>query len=95
MNDNVVALYQKIRTDGRLIAQFESCDGPEALVQQALIISSKLGVQVERQDLEAAVADLGSLIQSAANEDELTDFELEFVSAGFPINCSGGADSMT
>tara|TARA_R110002049_G_scaffold276110_1_gene454260 strand:+ start:271 stop:432 length:162 start_codon:yes stop_codon:yes gene_type:complete len=47
-----------------------------------------------RLEAATALAQFDSFIEAASNDDELTDFELEMVAAGIPINGNSGVTHM-
>lgn len=89
MNAQTLELYRQIRNEPQLLDRFMTLDSSDALVQEACAVAQERGIAVSDADVRAGVADLPALMGAVAG-DELLDFELEFVSAGAPMNSNTG-----
>ncbi|MBF0186767.1 MAG: hypothetical protein HQL50_02455 [Magnetococcales bacterium] len=82
MDQKLVDLYSRIRSDDGLIAQLSSIQEPEAFVQKARSIAEEQGTPLTEDEAHSALKEIASLIQLSAGEDELTEAELELVAGG-------------
>ena len=82
MNANVVEFYKKVRTDQGLIEALSEGKTAEEFYMIAVDKAAEIGITLQQDDIKEACGKYGELCQLAANDDELTEFELEMVSAG-------------
>lgn len=90
MNANVIEFYKKVRADQDLIKALSEGQTVEEFSDIAVKKAAEIDIQLERADVVGALDDLKGLITEAANDDELTDLELELVAAGIPMTCYSG-----
>jgi len=94
MNRNIVDYYQKVREDKALQAAYAGCENIDQIVETAVNEGGKLGFSFTKEEAAAIGFDIEALHGAATNDDELSDFELELVAAGLPINCSSGVTEL-
>jgi hypothetical protein len=82
MNTNVIEFYKKVRTDKGLIEALSEGQTAEEFYTIAVNKAAEAGISLHVDDVKEACEKYGELCELAANDDELTDFELEMVSAG-------------
>ncbi|MEQ9557337.1 MAG: hypothetical protein RIG67_16320 [Rhodospirillales bacterium] len=94
MNTNVVEFYKKVRTDQGLIEALSEGKTAEEMSAIAVKKAAELGITLQQDDVVAACGNFEELCKLAANDDELTEFELEIISAGYQ-DCGGGPSAVT
>ncbi|MCF3630555.1 hypothetical protein RJ527_04815 [Thalassospiraceae bacterium LMO-SO8] len=82
MNTNVVEFYKKVRTDQNLIEALSEGKTTEEFIKTAVDKAAEMGITLQQDDIVAACGNFAELCKLAANDDELTEFELEMISAG-------------
>lgn len=92
MNQNIIDFYATLRSDAQLVQTFMSCESAEQLLDLATTEAQKRGFHFTKEEAIAAGMNIEALSSGSANDDELNDFELELISAGTQIKCSGGLD---
>ncbi|MBF0186768.1 MAG: Nif11-like leader peptide family RiPP precursor [Magnetococcales bacterium] len=92
MEQKLVDLYSRIRTDEGLIAQLSSIQEPEEFVRQARTIAEEQGTPLTKEETRTALKEIAALIQASAGEDELTEAELELVAGGAVGECGSVLD---
>ena len=85
MNANVIEFYKKVRTDKGLIEALSEGKTAEEFYTIAVDKAAEVGITLQEDDVKEACEKFGELRVLAANDDELTEFELEMVSAGATI----------
>ncbi|MAN81468.1 MAG: hypothetical protein CMM77_05190 [Rhodospirillaceae bacterium] len=93
MNANVVEFYKKVRTDQGLIEALSEGKTAEEMSAIAVKKAAELGITLQQDDVVAACNNFTELCKLAANDDELTEFELEIISAG--VSADGGPSGVT
>lgn len=94
MNQNIIDFYQVLRNDDAMLASLARCETVDDIMEVAVEEGGKLGFHFTKEEAMAAGMDIDTLRANVMNDDELNDFELELISAGLPINCSGGVTQM-
>ncbi len=95
-NPTLADIYARIRVDPALFSGLMTVTDREDLVDRVTGIVKDAG----RTDLDRdAVADMlagdfQALLDEVMTGDELTDEELELVSAGLPVRCDGGLSNI-
>tara|TARA_R110001592_G_scaffold361214_1_gene671318 strand:- start:15898 stop:16200 length:303 start_codon:yes stop_codon:yes gene_type:complete len=89
MNANVVEFYKKVRTDQGLIEALSEGKTTEEFTKIAVTKAAEMGIALQADDIVAACGQFDELCKLAANDDELTDFELEMIAAGEGENAVG------
>ncbi len=82
MNQNIVDYYQTVRQDKALQAAYAGCENFDQIIEKAVDEGRKLGFSFTKEEALAAGMNFKALCSQAANDDELTEFELEMISAG-------------
>ncbi|WP_162305875.1 Nif11-like leader peptide family natural product precursor [Oleisolibacter albus] len=77
----LIEFYRLVREDEAVMGRLAACRTPEELVAAVVEESARRGLSVDAPSVELALSDLKSFID-LANDDALTDLELEIVSAG-------------
>ena len=90
MNTTVIDFYKFARTNPEIVTQLSAERDPEAFLARAVEAGREAGFDFSLEEARLELTDLPQLINDIANDDELTDFELELVSAGSLINCGSG-----
>ena len=90
MNANVIEFYKKVRADQGLIEALSEGQTVEEISEIAVKKASEMGIQLNTADVVAALGRFKELITEAANDDELTELELELVAAGIPQTIVSG-----
>ncbi|MEQ8503918.1 MAG: hypothetical protein RIB80_01235 [Rhodospirillales bacterium] len=90
MNANVIEFYKKVRADKGLIEALSEGKTDEAFSKIAIEKAAELGIHLETADTIDALKHLDKLVHTAANDDALTDFELELIAAGITVTCYSG-----
>ena len=91
MNTNVIEFYQRVRADQGLIEALSEGKTAEEFSEIAVKKAAEIGIQLETADVAAALDQFKKVIATAANDDELTEIELELVAAGVPPTCYDGS----
>ncbi|MAN81467.1 MAG: hypothetical protein CMM77_05195 [Rhodospirillaceae bacterium] len=86
MNTNVVEFYKKVRTDQNLIEALSEGKTTEEFIKAAVNKAAEMGITLQQDDVVTACRNFEDLCKLAANDDELTEFELEMISAGGLFN---------
>lgn len=86
MNANVIEFYKKVRADQGLIKALSEGKTTEEFSEIAVEKAAEMGIELEMSDVIAATGQFKNVI-AAANDDELTDLELELIAAGIPVTC--------
>lgn len=87
LNKEVVEFYRVARVDNTLMETLSAAQSTDDLARVAVREAGKLGFHFTEQEAKAASMDIASLCNSAVNDDELTDFELEMIAAGSGADC--------
>jgi len=90
MNTNVIEFYKKVRADQGLIDALSEGKTAEEFSEIAVKKAAEIGIQLETADVAAALGQFEEVIATAANDDGLTEVELELVAAGIPPTCISG-----
>ncbi len=90
MNRNIIEYCQKVQEDDALQAAYAGCENTEQMCEIAVEEGRKLGFFFTKEDALATGFSFERLQDAASNDSELSDFELELVAAGLPVNVSGG-----
>lgn len=77
----LVAFYRQIRENDALMRRLFACPDDANLIAAVLREAEASGFSFQPADVELVLSDLTSFI-AIANDDELTDHELELVAAG-------------
>ena len=85
MNANVIEFYQKVRVDPNLIDALSRGKTIEEFSEIAVGKAGEIGIQLEKSEVVNAAGQIRELVMAAANDDELTELELELVAAGIPM----------
>ncbi len=88
MNANVIEFYKKVRTNQGLIEALSEGQTAEQVSEIAVKKAAEMGITLETADVIAALDQFQELAADAANDDELTEFELELVAAGNAVSCN-------
>ncbi len=88
MNANVIEFYKKVRTDQGLIEALSEGQTAAQVSEIAVKKAAEMGITLETTDVIAALGQFQELVADAANDDELTEFELELVAAGSAVSCN-------
>lgn len=84
MNQNIIGYYKQMRVSEDLLAAFAHSKDFEDMIDIAVEQGGKLGFSFTKEEALAAGLNFKALCSQAANDDELTEFELEMISAGAP-----------
>ncbi|HBC07537.1 MAG TPA: hypothetical protein DC046_08140 [Rhodospirillaceae bacterium] len=87
MNQNIIEYYRQLRVSEDLMAAFSLSKTPEDVADTAVEQGDKLGFSFTKEEALAAGMNFKALCNEAANDDELTEFELEMISAGTSVQC--------
>lgn len=90
MNANVIEFYKKVRTDKGLQEALSEGNTVEEISEIAVAKAGEAGIQLEKSDVLVAMGQMKEIVSAVANDDELTEFELEMVAAGDATKCVGG-----
>ncbi|WP_417822411.1 hypothetical protein [Terasakiella sp.] len=90
MNDNVVALYSHVRGNGELMDELSQITNEQELSTRVVLMGKELGFTISEEDALWGLTHIDEFIQEAVTGDELSDLELELVSAG---SCTGYNDN--
>lgn len=91
MNANVIEFYKKVRADQGLIEALSEGQTVEEISAIAVKKAAEIDIQLNTADVVAALGQFKELVTEAANDDELTEIELELIAAGIPQSCVGGS----
>ncbi|MEQ8503913.1 MAG: Nif11-like leader peptide family natural product precursor [Rhodospirillales bacterium] len=92
MNQDIISYYRKLREDEGLRAAYANCESVEQVMQTAVEQGTTLGFSFSKEEAMEIGYDIQVLHDLAANDDELSDFELELISAGSPVSCNNDGD---
>lgn len=88
MNNNIIEFYRAVRQDQPLFDQLVTMQDADQLVEAVMSAGPKFGFDLTQDDVRQGLNSLTEIIAEVGNDEELTDFELEFVSAGGNIDTS-------
>lgn len=88
MNANVVEFYRKARVDQGLIEALSEGKTAEEFVNIAVTKAAEMGLHFEKNDVIDAFDQFETFVAAAANDDELTEFELQYIAAGTVPTCA-------
>lgn len=94
MNKNIIEYYLQVHEDDALQAAYSGCESTEQMAEIAVDQGRALGFFFTKEDALATGLNIEALKNAASNDGELSDFELELVAAGLPINCSSGVTEL-
>jgi len=95
MNDSVLEFYKIARTDEALVATLGKIEDADAFAAEAVKMAADRGYSLTMEDAKSCMANFDELIDAVSNDDDvLTDFELELVAAGAPVNCNSGSTTI-
>ena len=94
MSGAALGFYKFVRRDDQMVNMFKNISDEALFITTAVELGHKHGYIFSTDEAATALAQFDSFIEAASN-DELTDFELEMVAAGLPINCSSGVVRMS
>lgn len=86
MNANIIEFYKKVRTDQGLIEALSEGKSTEEISAIAIEKAAEMGIELEPAEVGEAIGSFDKLATAAANDDELTDFELELIAAGYGVS---------
>ncbi len=81
-HDPSLEFYKIVRTTPELWQDLAAAPDTETLVAKVTTLSGAHGITLSPDDIRAALADLPKLISETADDEELSDEELELVAAG-------------
>lgn len=87
--DALIDFYRMVREDEALMQRLSSCRDLGTLITALRTEAASRGFEISADTVGEALSDIKSFID-IANDDELTDLELELVSAGAAITDQGG-----
>lgn len=94
MNANVIEFYKKVRDDKGLQEALSEGKTAGDVAEIAVAKAGEMGIQLEKGDVVAALGQFKDLVKTVANDDELTDYELELAAAGgFPSSSDENGQS--
>tara|TARA_R110001592_G_scaffold361214_1_gene671319 strand:- start:16468 stop:16773 length:306 start_codon:yes stop_codon:yes gene_type:complete len=82
MNANVIEFYKKVRMDQGLIGALSEGKTMEEFYTIAIDKAAEIGLTFQEDDVKEACEKWGELRMLATDDGELTEFELEIISAG-------------
>lgn len=88
----VIEFYQKIRSTPAMWAELAEQPSQEALIARVETMSAEHGFTISRAEISASVNQMDTLINEAADDDSLTDDELEMVAAGVQKDSDFGVE---
>ncbi|MRG73950.1 hypothetical protein GH722_19505 [Alphaproteobacteria bacterium HT1-32] len=94
MSDAVMEFYKVARRDDEMVSLLAGIEDEALFIKTAMELGREKGFVFTAEEAGAAISQFDGFIEDVSNDDELTDFELEMVAAGLPINCSSGAVRM-
>lgn len=89
MNQHIIDFYKKLREDDAMIATLAKGQTHEQVMEIAVDEAAKLGFHFTLEEAMAVGMDIDTLRATVMNDDELNDFELELIAAGFPAEPIG------
>lgn len=92
MNQNIIDFYQVLRSDAKLVETLMKHEGTDELLEAATSEAKKLGFHFTKEEALTAGMNIDALRAESANDEELSDFELELISAGTQIKNNGDVD---
>mgnify|MGYP003627878326 CR=1 FL=1 len=94
MSGAALGFYKFVRRDDKMVNMFKNISDEALFIKTAVELGHKHGYIFSTDEAATALAQFDSFIEAASNDDELTDFELEMVAAGIPINGNSGVTHM-
>ena len=94
MSDAVMEFYKVARRDNEMVSLLAGIEDEALFIKTAMELGREKGFVFTAEEAGSAISQFDGFIEDVSNDDELTDFELEMVAAGIPINCSSGATPM-
>ncbi len=94
MNDAVMEFYKVARRDNEMVSLLAGIEDETLFISTVVKLGREKGFVFTAEEAGAAISQFEGFIEHAANDDELTDFELEMVAAGIPINCDSGSQNI-
>jgi len=95
MSDAVMEFYKVARRDKEIVDLLSGISDEAMFIKTVMELGREKGFVFTAEEAGSAISEFDSFIEAASNDDELTDFELEMVAAGLPINCSSGVERMS
>ena len=89
MATNLTEFYRSVRDDEALMARLGEIGSVDTLIDETMAEARARGVTLTAEDVRAALADPEGFLAVAVG-DELTDSELELVSAGMAKKVGDG-----
>ena len=87
MTTSAEDFYRIARTDDEILDRLSGIQDEAVFIGTIEDIARERGFSLTSEEIRLAIFNLTEIVQSVANDDELTDFELEMIAAGIPINC--------
>ena len=87
MTTSAEDFYRIARTDDEILDRLSGIQDEAVFIGAIEDIARERGFTLTSEEIRLAIFNLTEIMQSVANDDELTDFELEMIAAGIPINC--------
>ena len=87
MSISVCDFYSIIRTDNDILSRLSAIEDGAVFIETIGDLAKERGIILTAEEIGQAMSSFDEVIQNVANDDELTDFELELVAAGVPIVC--------
>ena len=88
MMKSVQEFYSIARTDDEIISALSAIQDEAVFIETVDRLAREKGFILTVEDIKYSISNFQEVIQNVANDDELTDFELEMVAAGNPPVCS-------
>tara|TARA_R100000750_G_C2267709_1_gene66234 strand:- start:37 stop:321 length:285 start_codon:yes stop_codon:yes gene_type:complete len=79
--------YRIARNDDKILDRLSGIQDEAVFIGTIEDIARERGITLTSEEIRQAIFNLTEIVQSVANDDELTDFELEMIAAGVPVNC--------
>lgn len=90
MSEQFAELYEKIRATPSLWAELATETELDGVAARIGAFASAQGYSLDESDIRTGIAQFDSLVGGAEGSVDLTDDELELVSAGFQVKCNAG-----
>ncbi len=87
MTTSAQDFYKIARNDDEILERLSGIQDEVLFIKAVEDIARERGFSLTSEEIRQAIFNLTEIMQSVANDDELTDFELEMAAAGVPINC--------
>lgn len=87
MNQDIIDFYQILRKDDAIIAELSALETADEILDTAVIRGGMLGFHFTKEEASAASRGMDAFRANLANDDELSDFELDLIAAGSPLPC--------